>query len=104
MFLRQGDTYELQVNLSVDGSPIQLNEIDRIEWTFGTVRKYYGENGTVTYTAESGLFIIPFLQGETFEMRDEIEYQVRIKFKDGTVRGSDIHKSEIKRSLSRVVL
>ena len=114
MIIRQGDTYSLPATILIDGEPIVIENVDVVEFTFGHIIKIYGtiegadeeEEPTVgTVTFSEGSFIIPFTQEETFSLDPRnIEYQARIKFIDGDVRGTCIRKGSVFESLSQTIL
>ena len=106
MILTQGSTYKLNVPLTKDGTNIDIELIDIVEFMFQDIRKLYGSDGDVTYDNENKVFIIPLSQEETFKLNEtsQIEYQARIKYKDGEVKATPIQYGYISESLSKEVL
>ena len=114
MILQEGNTYLLEIPLTVDGDPIEIEEVQLVEFMFDDVRKIYGsyeEDGTtktgdVTYDTDEKKFYVPLSQEETFHLTSEkiIEYQARVKFNDGSVSGTFVKEGYIQKSLSKEVL
>jgi hypothetical protein len=106
MILTQGSTYKLNVPLTKDGTNIDVELVDIVEFMFQDVRKLYGSDGDVTYDNDNKVFIIPLSQKETFQLTEEgrISYQARIKYKDGEVKATPIQYGYISESLSKKVL
>lgn len=106
MILTQGSTYKLNVPLTKDGTNIDIELVDIVEFMFQDIRKLYGSNGDVTYDNENKVFVIPLSQDETFKLSGEsqIEYQARIKYKNGEVKATPIQYGYISESLSKEVL
>lgn len=106
MILTQGSTYKLNVPLTKDGTNIDIELVDIVEFMFQDVRKLYGYDGDVTYDNDNKVFIIPLSQKETFQLNEEgrISYQARIKYKDGEVKATPIQYGYISESLSKKVL
>ena len=61
MILTQGSTYKLNVPLTKDGTNIDIELVDIVEFMFQDVRKLYGADGDVTYDNDNKIFIIPFI-------------------------------------------
>lgn len=114
MILQEGNTYLLEIPLTVDGDPIEIEEVQLVEFMFDNVRKIYGsyeengetKTGDVTYDGDEHKFNVPLTQEETFSLMGEaiIEYQARVKFNDGSVNGTVIQEGFVQRSLSKEVL
>lgn len=106
MILTQGSTYKLNVPLTKDGTNIDIELVDIVEFMFQDIRKLYGSDGDVTYDNKNKVFIIPLSQKETFQLNEasQIEYQARIKYKDGEVKATPIQYGYISESLSKEVL
>lgn len=106
MILTQGSTYKLNVPLTKDGTNIDIELVDIVEFMFQDIRKLYGSDGDVTYDNDNKVFIIPLSQKETFQLNEEgrISYQARIKYKTGEVKATPIQYGYISESLSKKVL
>ena len=106
MILTQGSTYKLIFPLTKDGTNIDIELVDIVEFMFQDVRKLYGSDGDVTYDKENNAFVIPLSQKETFELSQDtrISYQARIKNKTGEVKATPIQYGYISESLSKKVL
>ena len=114
MIFQEGNTYLLEIPLTIDGEPIDTTEISLVEFMFDNIRKIYGtytennteKTGDVTYDSETNCFNIPLSQEETFALKDNsiVRYQARIKFTDGSVNATNIQEGFIEESLSKKVL
>lgn len=102
MTLGQGNAYNLKVALQVNGEGIDTTALKQIEFMFDTVRKTYGGEGTVTY--DSGEFIVPLSQEETFVFNKMIQYQARVLWNNGLVSKAGPYTADISESISQVVL
>ena len=87
----QGDAYSIDVNISLQGKPVDISDIELVEITLINRAKVYP--GEVTYS--DGAFHYPVTQ---------CSMQVRVKFTSGDVIGSDVQKINVQRVLSKVVL
>ena len=91
MSLLQGNTYSLPIQIgNPDGSPIDIQDIQKAQFVIGKVEKFYDgtEEGTVTYDAQTGSFLVPLTEEETFGMGNSVKWQVRILFANGKVDGT----------------
>lgn len=104
--IMQGDQYALLFTGTEDGRPLDMEQIERIEFCVGqTLCKYWPEE--VTQDSE-GNFLFPLSQQETLGISEEAQHvQIRVKFKGAgtpTVIGVDAGEIQVKNSISKVVL
>jgi hypothetical protein len=103
--LHQGNTYELPIKLTIDGTALTSEDVTTVEVSFETregvlIKKYPDE---ATYN--EGAFIIPLTQEETFAMSGNLAYKARVLLADGkTVKCTGLHYGNVLRSISKVVL
>ena len=102
MVIRQGDQYNIVLKIEVNGNPINMENIELIEFTIGTLSKNWPLE--VKYNEVDKEFYFPVIQEETFKMNNIEKYQVRIKYNDSTVVGSPINKIDINASLSKNII
>ena len=89
MAILQGNTYLMPVQITdCDGVVVDIDQVEKGEFTFGNITKFYGEDGVVVWDAERKAFIVPLTEEETFGFKDVVRYQGRVLLKDGTVNGS----------------
>ena len=82
--IKQGDAYSLPVTVTLDGTSLDISDVEKVEFMFGTTRKMYPD--TVTYS--DGKFNLPLTQEETFALaRGNILVDIRVKFVGGNVQG-----------------
>lgn len=114
MIFQEGNTYILQIPLTVNGEDIDITEVSVVEFMFENIRKMYGtytENddqitGDVTYNNEEKCFEVPLSQEETFSLTENgiIKYQARVKFTDNSVSGTCVYNGYVAESISKKVL
>lgn len=106
MIFQEGNTYILEIPLTLDGDDININDISKVEFMFNDIRKTYGEDEDVTYDTNEKCFKVPLSQEETFSLQGNksIQYQARVKFTDDSVMGTCIYSGYIQESLSKEVL
>lgn len=100
--LRQGDQYKIILKIEVNGEPMIMDQVELIEFSIGTLSKNWPLE--VTYNEEEKEFYFPITQQETFKMSKFENYQVRIKYSDGSIFGSNINKINIGDSISRNII
>lgn len=104
MKIMQGDQYAIVFTGSQDGAPIDLAQIETIEFIVGKLRKTYP--GEVTTDAD-GNFLFPLTQEETFQFKSAQQAaQIRVKFSgaDPVVIGTSVEGVRVSDSISKVVL
>lgn len=86
--IKQGDAYSLPVDIRLNDAPIDIIEVDEVEFMFGDgLRKLYP--GDVNYSATDKVFYLPLTQNETFAFpaNGSITLDIRVKFNGGNVIG-----------------
>lgn len=85
--IKQGDAYAVPVVLRLDGAPVDLLEVEQVEFYIGGFRKLYP--GPVRYDGGEGAFYVPVAQQESLSWPEgqNIFLDARVKFKGGDVRG-----------------
>ena len=106
MIISEGNTYVLEIPLTVNEEELDINDVSVVEFMFGNLRKVYGEEGDVTYDTYEKCFKVPLSQEETFALKGKniIDYQARVKFKDDSVSGTCIYKGYVQETISKEVL
>jgi len=105
MALKKGDTYNLPVTITISGSALGIDGVDTIEFMFDTIRKVYSDSSLDGVTFDTDHFVVPLTQEETFSLQGRIvNYQARVKFDTGQVKGSAIKTANLFDSLSKEVL
>ena len=86
--IKQGDAYTVPVRVLANGSPINIADVEAVEFRIGDVRKLYP--GQATYDGESGEFMVPLTQEDTLAMPedDAVMFDLRVKFAGGAVIGT----------------
>jgi len=105
MGLRRGNTYNLEIRILIDGLALTAGDVNVVEFMFDDLRKVYSETSLDGVTFDTDHFIIPFTQEETFSLnKKSIQYQARIKFTNGDVKGTPVKTANIYESLSQEVI
>lgn len=102
MSFYQGDQYSFILKMEVGGNPLDMEGIELIEFTIGSLSKNWPLQ--VTYDKDKKLFYFPVTQEETFEFDQYEQYQARIKYIDGNVYGTPVNKININETLSRNII
>lgn len=86
--LKQGDEYVLPVKIRINGTDLPVEDVERVEFMTGSVRKTYPEEAA--YDAESGFFHVRLTQEDTLSLPEDegVRFDVRVKFKGGCVIGT----------------
>lgn len=86
--LKQGDAFVLPVKIRVNDVDVPVEDVERVEFTVGKVRKTYPEE--VSFDEESGRFLVPLAQEDTFLLPEDegMRFDVRVKFRGGAVIGT----------------
>lgn len=85
--IKQGDAYSLPVLLNLNDAPVDIADVDIIEFYIGGFRKLYP--GDVTYDSTDGAFYVPITQEESLSWQEgeNIVLDARVKFVGGNVQG-----------------
>ena len=97
----QGDQYSIPVYVTSQGTYLDLSEISTVEITLHNITKKYP--GEVTYDSDSGAFLFPMTQKESFSLpkKKRLYAQSRIMYNDGTIYGTDPVDFFVGESLSK---
>ena len=86
--LNQGDACVIPVKIRVNGVDLPAEEVERVEFMVGGVRKLYPDEAV--YDEGSGSFFVPLAQEDTFSLPEDegVRFDVRVKFAGGCVIGT----------------
>ena len=98
----QGDQYSFILKMEVNGAPMNLENVELIEFTIGQLSKKWPLE--VQYNDERKEFYFPVTQQETFMFGTYEKYQARIKYVNGEVFGSHVNGINVKETLSRNII
>lgn len=86
--LKQGDECVIPVRINVNGQPLNIDDVERVEFMTGNVRKVYPDEAE--FDSESGCFRVRLLQEDTLSLPedDAVRFDVRVKFSGGCVIGT----------------
>lgn len=86
--IKQGDAYDLQVQVQLNGTAVNTADISEVEFMLGSLRKTYP--GDVSYDATEAVFLLPITQTESFSFPvGALALDIRVKFTGGDVEGLD---------------
>lgn len=97
--MMQGDQYGIPFHITINGETVQPKDVDTVEITIGPFTKT-----ELTYDVETGDWIYPMTQGESFRFGTYENVWVRVKFKGGNTIGKKVGKIDIEDSASKEVL
>lgn len=98
-----GDSCNLPIKIFIASGQANASDFTDVEVHVGHVRKtLYG--GEITFDTESGAFLVPLTQEETFSLRGRQKINVRCKFPGGNVIGADLGTVVFEPSLSKEVI
>lgn len=100
--MNAGDTVNITLDYTIDGTPIEEMELEEIEFRF-CKKTYLLSAGDIVLDAESGKYSVVVGQDATLGEHGIGEYQIRFKV-DGTVVSDTPHDITIGRSLSKEVI
>ena len=104
--MAQGDQRYIPFGIQQQGTPISNDSIIAIEFTVGNLIKIFP--GEVIYNEQSNTYNFPVMQEETFQFKNVVDYQVRIKYNGDddftNVIGSNIGKIDVLKSLSKNII
>lgn len=86
--IKQGDAYSLPVQIKLNGSLINADDVETVEFCLGDgLRKLYP--GDVSYEPADNTFYLPLTQSETFAFpaNGSVTLDIRVKFTGGDVIG-----------------
>lgn len=98
----QGDQYSFILKMEVNGNPMDLTNVELIEFTIGNLSKEFPKE--VQYNEQRKEFYFPVTQEETFQFNTYEKYQARIKFINGEVYGTPVNGINVKETLSRNII
>lgn len=105
MAMLQGNTYLIPFVIEdCDGNVITEKQIEKGEFVFGEIVKYYGVDGGVYWDEEKQVFVLPLSERETFSLQRAVKYQGRVLLKNGTVSGSKPESEYVYESLGTTIL
>ena len=97
MIIYQGNTYKLPFKLTFNGQSITAEDVKKVEFSAGELRK----GGTF----EDGYIVIELSQEDTFTLQPkDREYQIRVYFKDNSVKCTGKQPLSVCESISKEVL
>ena len=101
----EGNTYELGVKLKdCRGAVVSASIVETVQIVVNGVEYYYGDGGVVRYDEERHVFVVPLTEEETFAMKGVVQWQARVKFSDGTIRGTRPRREYVYDSITRTRL
>lgn len=100
--LVKGDTYNLPVILKMNGDILRGEDVEHIDFWFGALRKEYPLD--VSYNEETGEFIVPMKQEETYGFAQEVPYRAVVTFSNDEKEKTAVQTARVEMTLSREVL
>ena len=105
MALLQGNTYEIPIQIKdSNGEIVTPNDVNRVQFIFGDLEKFYEDGGVVTFDNETNCFVIPLTEEETFAMSGNIKWQVRVLYITNQIDGTKPKTENIYESITTTEL
>jgi hypothetical protein len=105
MAMLQGNTYQVPVQVTdCRGEVMVPSMVERGQFVFGSLEKFYGGGGEVWWNDELQAFMIPLAEEETFGLKGAVKYQARLLLKDGSISGTIPQSEYIRESITDVRL
>lgn len=98
----QGDQYNFIFKIETCSAPLDMTDVEKIEFTIGSLSKSYPIE--VEYNKENQTFLFPVTQEESFQFSEWENYQARIKYITGNVYGTPVNKININETLSKNII
>lgn len=108
--IHEGDQLYIEFKInngdSKDSPSIDISTASAVEFAIDNVFKLWKPDGSgeVKYDETKKTFMFPVTQEESFTMKRQSQYQVRIKFTNGDVQASNIGIMDVKDTISRNIL
>lgn len=100
--LGQNTNLEHEITIKVDGQPIDIEQVELVEFSFDGLAKYYPTDENVRYG--NGSFFVRLTQEETQNFESSVTVQVRVKFTNNDIPLSNKKIMPVNSSLSKAVL
>lgn len=100
--LGQNTDLEHEITIKADGQLIDIEQVDLVEFSFGSLVKYYPTDENVRY--DNGSFFVRLTQEETQNFENSVTVQVRVKFSNRDIPLSNKKVMPVNSSLSKAVL
>ena len=100
--LGQNTDLEHEITIKADGQLIDIEQVDLVEFSFGSLVKYYPTDENVRY--DNGSFFVRLTQVETQNFENSVTVQVRVKFSNSDIPLSNKKVMPVNSSLSKAVL
>ena len=101
--MMSGDAYSVPIRVTLNGEATTTDSFEDVEVCIGRIRKTLSDK-SIFFDDESGLFLVPMTQKETFSLHGRARVNLRCKFKGGSVVGLNLGVLEIAMANSREVL
>ena len=103
--IRRGDSYRVIITLRENGVPLDIDSVESVEFMFcDRVRKVYPSEEAIY---DAGVFSVLLTESDTFTLEPNgypLEYQARVQFTDGEVRGTPKYRGAILEAISNRIL
>ena len=97
-----GDSYNLNLKVTVNNKPVDLASVELIEFSIGGITKQWPTE--VQYDQGLDTFLFPLSQEESFTLVNPVLYQTRVKYNNSNVYTSPLYRTEVKRSISTNII
>lgn len=87
----QGDQFDIAIKIKdSEGVVVRAADVERVQFVFDGYECFYEADGSGDASWDDGksCFVVPISEDGSFNFEGVVEYQVRVKFADGQIRGS----------------
>lgn len=103
MEIMQGDAYDIPLKVTINDLLVAPESVEKIEACIGSVSKIFPDNGIV-YDEERQRYLVSLEQEDTFGLKGNNRFQVRIQVSGGDVIGVSLEDVYVNKSVSKEVL
>lgn len=103
MKIMQGDAYDIPLKITINDLLVTPESVEKIEACIGSVRKIFPDHG-ITYDEERQRYLVSLEQEDTFGLKGNNRFQVRIQVSGGDVIGVSLEDVYVKKCVSKEVL
>lgn len=103
MEIMQGDAYDIPLKVTINDLLVTPESVEKIEARIGSVSKIFPDNGIV-YDEGRQRYMVSLEQEDTFSLKGNNRFQVRIQVSGGDVIGVSLEDVHVNKSVSKEVL
>lgn len=103
MEIMQGDAYDIPLKVTINDLLVTPESVEKIEACIGSVSKIFPDHG-IAYDEERQRYLVSLEQEDTFGLKGNNRFQVRIQVSGGDVIGVSLEDVYVNKCVSKEVL